>query len=45
MERINWARVFAGGLLAGLIINIGEFILNVPPHGGGIRCGCHVDEP
>ena len=30
MEGINWARVVGGGLLAGLIINIGEFILNVP---------------
>ncbi len=30
MEGINWARVFGGGLLAGLIINSGEFILNVP---------------
>ena len=29
-DNINWARVFAGGLLAGLIINIGEFILNEP---------------
>ena len=29
-DNINWARVFGGGLLAGLIINIGEFILNVP---------------
>lgn len=27
---INWARVFGGGLLAGLVINIGEFILNEP---------------
>ena len=27
---INWVRVFGGGLLAGLIINIGEFILNEP---------------
>ena len=29
-DKINWARVFRGGLLAGLIINIGEFILNEP---------------
>ncbi len=29
-DNINWARVFGGGLLAGLIINIGEFILNEP---------------
>ena len=28
MNRINWKRVIAGGLLAGLIINIGEFLLN-----------------
>jgi len=28
--KINWARVFTGGLLAGLIIDIGEFILNEP---------------
>ena len=30
MKDVNWARVFGGGLLAGLIINIGEFILNEP---------------
>ena len=30
MEGINFGRVVVGGLLAGLIINIGEFILNVP---------------
>ena len=29
-DNINWVRVFGGGLLAGLIINIGEFILNEP---------------
>ena len=29
-DDINWARVFGGGLLAGLIINLGEFILNEP---------------
>lgn len=29
MGRINIARVVAGGLLAGLVINIGEFILNI----------------
>ena len=29
-DTINWARVFGGGLLAGLVINIGEFILNEP---------------
>ena len=29
-DTINWARVFAGGLLAGLVINIGEFVLNEP---------------
>jgi hypothetical protein len=28
MEQINWSRVITGGLLAGLIMNIGEFILN-----------------
>jgi hypothetical protein len=28
MNKINWPRVIAGGLLAGLIINLGEFILN-----------------
>ena len=28
MNRINMGRVLIGGLLAGLIINIGEFILN-----------------
>jgi hypothetical protein len=30
MGQINWGRVIGGGLLAGLIINIGEFILNEP---------------
>ena len=30
MGRINYARVVLGGLLAGLVINIGEFVLNVP---------------
>ena len=30
MGNINWARVFGGGLVAGVIINISEFILNVP---------------
>lgn len=30
MGKINSARVFLGGLLAGLVINIGEYILNVP---------------
>lgn len=30
MSRINTARVVAGGLLAGVVINIGETILNVP---------------
>ena len=28
MERINWGRVVIGGLVAGLIMNFGEFILN-----------------
>jgi apolipoprotein N-acyltransferase len=30
MAGIRWGRVLAGGLVAGLIINIGESILNVP---------------
>jgi len=30
MGKINMGRVILGGLLAGLIINIGEFILNEP---------------
>lgn len=30
MGKINTARVFLGGLLAGLVINIGEFVLNEP---------------
>jgi hypothetical protein len=28
MSNINWARVFLGGLLAGVIINIFEFVTN-----------------
>ena len=28
MQRINWTRVFLGGLLAGVVINIGEFLIN-----------------
>jgi MFS family permease len=28
MESINWGRVILGGLVAGLVMNIGEFILN-----------------
>jgi hypothetical protein len=28
MDRINWGRVLLGGLLAGLIINFSEFVLN-----------------
>ena len=28
MSRINWGRVLLGGLLAGLIINASEFVLN-----------------
>src|SRR3989442_15207595 len=28
MSRINWTRVILGGLLAGLLINTSEFILN-----------------
>ncbi len=30
MGKINMARVILGGLLAGVVINIGEFILNMP---------------
>ena len=30
MGRINTGRVFLGGLVAGLVINIGEIILNIP---------------
>ena len=29
MGKINMGRVILGGLLAGLIINIGEFVLNI----------------
>ena len=29
MNNINFGRVILGGLLAGLILNIGEFVLNV----------------
>src|SRR5581483_5318346 len=29
MEKINWSRIILGGLLAGLIMNVGEFVLNV----------------
>ncbi len=29
MAKLNLARVFVGGLLAGVVINIGEFILNM----------------
>ena len=28
MSKISWARVFLGGLLAGVIINIFEFVTN-----------------
>jgi hypothetical protein len=28
MGRINWGRVFLGGLLAGVVINVSEMILN-----------------
>jgi hypothetical protein len=28
MNRVNYGRVFLGGLVAGLIINIGEYLLN-----------------
>jgi len=30
MGKINMGRVVLGGLLAGLVINIGEFVLNMP---------------
>ena len=30
MGKINWFRVILGGLVAGFIINIGEFLLNEP---------------
>lgn len=30
MGKINLGRVIMGGLLAGLVINIGEFVLNAP---------------
>lgn len=30
MGRINWVRVVLGGLVAGFIINVGEFLLNEP---------------
>jgi hypothetical protein len=30
MGKINLGRVFVGGLAAGLVINVGEFILNGP---------------
>jgi hypothetical protein len=28
MGRINWGRVFLGGLLAGVVINLGEFLFH-----------------
>lgn len=28
MSRINWGKVVLGGLLAGLVVNIGEYVLN-----------------
>jgi hypothetical protein len=28
MSRINWGRVFLGGLLAGVVINLGEFLFH-----------------
>lgn len=28
MNRINWARVIMGGLVAGVVINLGEWLLN-----------------
>lgn len=30
MTKINMGRVFLGGLVAGLVVNVGEFILNMP---------------
>jgi hypothetical protein len=33
MGQINWSRVVLGGLLAGLVINISEYVLNVPVAG------------
>lgn len=30
MGKINWGRVIGGGLVAGLVISIGEFVLNEP---------------
>lgn len=30
MGKINMGRVMLGGLLAGLVINVGEFVLNMP---------------
>lgn len=34
MGKINMGRVVLGGLVAGVVINIGEFILNIPILGG-----------
>lgn len=28
--KVNWSRVVLGGLVAGLVINVGEFVLNEP---------------
>ena len=28
MVRVNWARIILGGLLAGLVLNVGEYLLN-----------------
>ncbi len=28
MGRVNWGRVFLGGLLAGVVINVGEFLFH-----------------
>jgi len=28
MKRINWSRVFLGGIVAGVLVNISEFLLN-----------------
>ena len=37
MGRINMGRVIVGGLLAGLIINVSEFVLNGVVRGWEIR--------
>ena len=37
MNKINFGRVLLGGMVAGLILNIGEFVLN------GIILGPHIE--